>query len=166
MKREYKWRANKINILTLLETRKGKGKSRLNGAGKKPLSTKMEEVLLEWIDNRHARSLRLSCKLIMKKTEIVYRDITRESNTVTEDFKVSRGWLCRFLKRNGLALRRKTSVAQQDPKRMVTKLVSYIIQVRRLQMKHNYAPCNIIAMDETAVWCDYRRQKWNKDWYS
>lgn len=114
----------------------------------------MEEVLLEWIDNRHARSLRVSCKLIMKNTEIVYRDIMQESNTATEDFKALRGWLCRFLKRNGLSLRRKTPVAQQDPERMVAKLVSYIIQVRRLQIKHNYAPCNIIAMDETPVWCD------------
>ena len=92
----------------------------------------MEEALLEWIDNRCARSLRVSCKLIMKKTEIVYRDITPESNTATEDFKASRGWLCRSLKRNGLSLRRKTSVAQEDPERMVAKLVSYIIQVRRL----------------------------------
>ena len=90
----------------------------------------------------------------MKNTEIVYRDIMQESNTATEDFKASRGWLCRFLKRNGLSLRRKTSVAQQDPERMVAKLVSYIIQVRQLQIKHNYAPCNIIAMDETPVWCD------------
>ena len=114
----------------------------------------MVEVLLEWIDNRRARSLRVSCKLIMKNTEIVYRDIMQESNTATEDFKASRGWLCRFLKRNGLSLRRKTSVAQQDPERMVAKLVSYIIQVRQLQIKHNYAPCNIIAMDETPVWCD------------
>ena len=45
-------------------------------------------------------------------------------------------------------------MAQQDPERMVAKLVSYIIQVRRLQMKHNYAPRNIIAMDETPVWCN------------
>ena len=66
----------------------------------------MEEVLLEWIDNRRAGSLRVSCKLIMKNTEIVYRDIMQDSNTATEDFKASRGWLCRFLKRNGLSLRR------------------------------------------------------------
>ena len=45
-------------------------------------------------------------------------------------------------------------MAQQDPERMVAKLVSYIIQVRQLQIKHNYAPCDIIAMDETPVWCD------------
>ena len=40
----------------------------------------MVEVLLEWIDNRRVRSLRVSCKLIMKNTEIVYRDIKQHRN--------------------------------------------------------------------------------------
>mgnify|MGYP002803996814 CR=1 FL=1 len=51
-------------------------------------------------------------------------------------------------------MRRKTSVAQQDPERMINKLVSYVIQVRRLQKKHKYSLSDIIAMDETPVWCD------------
>ena len=71
-----------------------------------------------------------------------------------EDFKGSRGWLCKFTKRNGLSLRRKTSVAQQDPERMVGKLVSYVMHVRRLQEKDKYSDSDIIAMDETPVWCD------------
>ena len=60
------------------------------------------------------------------------------------------------MKRNGLSLRRKTSVAQQDPERLVAKLVAYIVQVRRMQKKHYYVynPSDIIAMDETPVWCD------------
>ena len=151
-KRVREWGANKIGIQTILETKKGKARSRLNGAGRKPLNVEMEEVVMEWIDNRRTRGLRVSCKLIMKKAEMVYQDITQESTA--KDFKGSRGWLCRFMKRNGLSLRRKTSVAQQDPERLVSKIVSYVIQVRRLQMKHNYSPCNIIAMDETPVWCD------------
>ena len=58
------------------------------------------------------------------------------------------------MKRNGLSLRQKTSVAQQDPERMVGKLVSYVMHVRRLQEKHKYSASDIIAMDETPVWCD------------
>ena len=78
-----------------------------------------------------------------------------ENNLVDgEDFKASRGWLRKFMKRNGLSLRRKTSVAQQDPERMVGRLVSYVIQVRRLQEKHKYSASDVIAMDETPVWCD------------
>ena len=92
-----------------------------------------------------------SCKLIMKKPEIVYS--TSESN-VTEDYRASRGWLCRFMKRNGLSKRKKTTVDQQDTDRLVAKLVSYVIQIRRLQIEHKCGPSDIIAMDETPVWCD------------
>ena len=47
------------------------------------------------------------------------------------------------MNRNGLSLTRKTSVAQQDPARLVA-----------MQRKHKYKPSYIIAMDETPVWCD------------
>jgi len=90
----------------------------------------------------------------MKKAVVTYRDMTENNLVDNDDFKASRGWLEKFMKQNGLSLRRKTNVAQQDPDRMVAKLVSYVIQVRRLQEKHNYKASDIIAMDETPVWCD------------
>jgi len=57
---------------------------------------------------------------------------TQVSKTVFSNLKASRRWLQKFMKINGLSLRRKTSVAQQDPERLVAKVVSYIIQVREL----------------------------------
>jgi len=51
-----------------------------------------------------------------------------------------------------ISLRRKTSVVQQDSHRMVAKLVSYVIQLWKLQFKHNYSPSDIIAMDKTLIW--------------
>jgi len=129
-KRIREWRSQKINIESMLATKNGKQRSRLSGGGRKPLSTKLEEVLLEWIENRRSRGLRVSCKLIMKKAAMTYSGM-KESGADDDNFKASRGWLRRFMKRNGLSLRRKTSVAQQDPERMVAKLVSYVIQVRR-----------------------------------
>ena len=56
------------------------------------------------------------------------------------------------MRRNGLSLRRKTTTAQQDPERLIDKLISYILQARRLSIKFKYQPSNIIAMDETPVW--------------
>ncbi|PFX24015.1 Proto-oncogene tyrosine-protein kinase receptor Ret [Stylophora pistillata] len=151
-KRVREWRAKKSNIEDLLGSTKGKQRSRLSGGGRKPLSAKVEELLLEWIENRRARGLRVSCKLIMKKAEVTY--MTENNLVDNDDFKASRGWLENFIKRNGLSLRRKTSVPQQDPDRILAKLVSCVIQVRRLQEKHKYKPSDIGAMDETPVWCD------------
>ena len=37
---------------------------------------------------------------------------------------------------------------------VITKLVAYILRIRRLRLQHNYAMNNIYAMDETPVWCD------------
>ena len=110
--------------------------------------------MLEWIENRRARGLRVSCKLIMKKAEVPYRDKAENNLVDNDDFKASRGWLQKFMKRNGLFLRRKTSVALQDPDRMVEKLVSYVIQIRRLQDKHKFKASDIIAISETPVWCN------------
>ena len=50
-------------------------------------------------------------------------------------------------KRNGLSLRRKTSVAQQDPEWMIAKLVSYIIQV-----KDDYRRSTITAPLTSSQW--------------
>ena len=57
------------------------------------------------------------------------------------------------MRRTHLSLRRKTSVAQKDPERLASKLVSYVLQLRRLQKKNNYS-ANNIATDESPVWND------------
>ena len=58
------------------------------------------------------------------------------------------------MNRNGLSLRTGTTITQKDPDQLINKLVSYTVQVRRLQIKQNYLPSDIIAMDETPVWSD------------
>ncbi|CAH3184397.1 unnamed protein product [Porites evermanni] len=40
------------------------------------------------------------------------------------------------------------------PSSLIDKLLSYILQVRRLSQGHEYQPSCIIAMDETPVWDD------------
>ena len=69
-------------------------------------------------------------------------------------FVASNGWLTKFMKRNNLSMRRRTTIEQKDPSHLTTKLVKYIMHVRRLFMKTNFSPNCVIAMDETAVWSD------------
>ena len=91
----------------------------------------------------------------MKNPLFIYNEKANKNDcedSVT--FAVSTGQLQKFVRRNGLSFQQKTSVAQKDPSRLIDKLVSYILHVRRFAAKYNYSPANIIAMNETPVWSD------------
>ena len=149
VKRIREWRQNKSIIFE--STTKPKNK-RLKGGGRKVLDVQLENQLVEWIYDRRSKGLRVSRKQIMMKGKYLYEDGCEESERSL--FVASNGWLCNFMSRNGLSLRRKTTTAQQDPDRLIDKIISYILHVRRLSIKFNYQPSNIIAMDETPVWND------------
>ena len=152
-----KWRTNKASLISLNGSSAGKKRKRVDGGGRKPQFQAVDDVVLDWISIRQERGLQVSRKLIMKKAQVVYNELkTTQADTINYygEFKASTGWLKNFMRRNHLSLRRKTSVAQKDPDRLVAKIVSYVLHVRRLQSRNNYNPCDIIAMDETPVWSD------------
>lgn len=103
-KRIREWRSKKSEIEALVMTKSGKQRKKLTGGGRKPFSAELEELLLEWISSRQAEGLQVSCKLIMKQAETIYRDIRGCSDADDKGFKASRGWLTRFMERNSLSL--------------------------------------------------------------
>lgn len=155
-KRIREWRDNKGKIEELLAKTKGTKRKRCDGGGRKPFNEQLEEMVLEWVYDRRYKGLRVSRKLIMKKAKVMYDEMIKNEPTHDEEneFLASTGWLKRFMQRNGLSLRRKTSIAQKDPDKLIDKLVSFVLQVRRLSLKYNYQAADIIAMDETPVWAD------------
>ena len=142
-------RGNKDQLEKLRQCSNGAERFRLDGAGEKPLAPEMEDVLLEWIHSGRLKGLRVSRKLIRRKA----LHLSNEQQNM-EDFTASSGWIKKFMRRHGLSLRRKITVAQKDPEQLVDKLVVYVLQARILSKCFGYQPCNIIAMDETAVWAD------------
>ena len=82
-----------------------------------------------------------------------YAEKKSEEEEQLIEFNASRGWLEKFMIRNGLSLRRRTTQAQKTPEKIIEKLVSYILYIRRMKKKQ-YDLSQIIAMDETAVWHD------------
>uniref|UniRef100_A0A1X7UMU3 HTH CENPB-type domain-containing protein n=1 Tax=Amphimedon queenslandica TaxID=400682 RepID=A0A1X7UMU3_AMPQE len=120
---------------------------RLGGGGRKALYPDMEEVLLDWIVDVRSKHLRVSRQMIVDRAKGLSRDSAPE-------FKASRGWLGRFMKRKGLSLRRKTTVCQTVPADCIPKLISFILHIRKLQQLHQFRPGDIFAMDETACWLE------------
>ena len=98
--------------------------------------------------------LRVSRKLIMFKAKSIYNEKYGDNEELEAGFVASNSWLTKFMKRNNLSMRRRTTIAQKDPSHLTTKLVKYVMHVRRLSMKTNFSPDCIIAMGETAVWSD------------
>ena len=88
------WRSKKSEIGGSLASKKGKKRCNVSGGGRKPLSTELEDTLVESIidKQRHACGLRVSCKLIMKTAEITYREMKDDNPEHFEDFVASRGW--------------------------------------------------------------------------
>ena len=146
-----RWLKNKSNLHALSTTTKGNSRKRLAGGGRKPLSEELENELLDWFLDRRSKCSRVSRMLRTKKASFIYNK-KMDGNEV--EFSLSKGWCDNFMKRNGLSIRRKTSVSQKDPEMMAAKLVSYVLRVRKLQIQYGYKMKDIYAMDETPVGTD------------
>ena len=87
-----------------------KKRLRLDGAGRKPCLSTLEEELMEKIARERAEHRHVSTKLIQ-----VWATKMAEEISLTE-FKASRGWLFNFIKRYNLSIRRRTTTGQSMPR--------------------------------------------------
>ena len=101
------WSKKKEKIISMVnESKHASKRQRLPGAGKKPLSVQLEEVLLSWVYSRRERGLRVSGKLTMKKAKLIFCELKPEESSEDirdEQFQASRGWLQNFMRRNHLS---------------------------------------------------------------
>ena len=84
------------------------------GAGRKITLDDVEERLVLWIHERRSRMLRVSHKMIMLKGKSFF-DENNACPEAREAFVPSRGWLEKFMGRNNLLLRQRTTTEQKDP---------------------------------------------------
>ena len=80
--------------------------------------------------------LRVSRELIMFKAKSIYDEKCGDNEELKAGFVASNGWLTKFMKRNNLSMRRRTTVAQKDMSHLTTKLVKYLMYVRRLSYEN------------------------------
>lgn len=147
-KRIREWRC-KEHVL-----RKTDGTSkRLKGGGRKPFDYSFDDELVQWIIQMRERRLCVSRKMLMKKAAELFATEYQQKHP-SKSFVASIGWLNKFLSRNHISLRRKTTVGQKLPNDVAPKLVSFIAYVKSLRIQRKYDFDSIYAMDETAIWLD------------
>lgn len=109
------------------------------------MSEELEAKLCQWIHHRRGRNLRVSRQMIRVKAKEMYAEMG--DKTGGGAFEASVGWLFRFLRRNNVSLRGKTTVAQRDAP--IDEIADFIdCRSQHIQSE------NILAMDETSVWFD------------
>ena len=68
------WCSQKVQLAAMKKDKKSRRK-RLDGAGRKPDNTEMEEELLEWIVELRSRHLRVSRRMIQTQAKLLSRAI-------------------------------------------------------------------------------------------
>lgn len=86
--------------------------------------------------------------------EMKSRDVATELNIHREEFKVSKKWITNFMKRNGLSLRRRTTVAQKLPESYDEKRLEFRRYVEDLRRRRGFLLGQIGNADQTPVWFD------------
>ena len=69
------------------------------------------------------------------------------------DFKARRGSMLRFMERNELSIRRKTT-GQSLPKKLVPQIVEFDVFCKKQRHLHKFLLSAIANTDETPIWAD------------
>ncbi|KAH7958507.1 hypothetical protein HPB49_002099 [Dermacentor silvarum] len=71
---------------------------------------------------------------------------------ISREFRVSRGWVQRFMARHGFSMRRRTTMCQRLPEAYAEKLLNFQRYVIGLRKQHNYLLSQIGNADQTPVY--------------
>lgn len=139
-----KWRADYNNLNQQVD--EGKGKKRRSGSGRQPLYPDLEILIGEWIADRRAKAL------VVRRADIqaFALSMAPEFEMVSEGFKASQHWLDGFLQRYELSLRRSTTLFKLEDAEVIKRALAFKSFIDRIDIS-KYQTCNMIAMDETAV---------------
>lgn len=104
----------------------------------------LEETLANWINEKRKSGAAVSSKSIILKA----KEIASEENLA--EFKGSKGWFRRFLKRAGLSFRRITSSGRELPQDVAQTCETFIQNCSLSSADKK----TILNMDETSIYLD------------
>ena len=123
-----------------------KKKSKKLGVGRKPFLSTTEDELMERIAHEREKQHHLPCKLIQ-----VWEQEMAHENGVLE-FRASRGWLSKFLRRFNLTIRKRTTTGQSLPREYQEKVRNFVEFNKKQRDLYKLEPSMIANMDETPIW--------------
>ena len=114
------------------------------------LDAELKEEVACWVYSMRQKMLHVSRKMIRFKEKKIFDDKT--TDPVSRDvFVASRGWCEKFIRCHGFSLQPKATTAQKGLSYLIDQLVSFVMHARQLHRQINFAPHDIVAMDEIAV---------------
>ena len=127
---------------------------RLDGNGRKVRINEVETGVLQFFNEMREKKLRITRARLRNKAMEIYNSLQLKVEEVENKFVASEGWVTKFLERNGLTLRRSTTVCQKPSADYVDKILTISVYVKSLHEKFNFPVNCIIDCDETATWYD------------
>jgi len=109
-----------------------------------------DDAVFTFFHERHKTGLFVSYDLLRK--EVIKK--ARSLNIPRSRFKASKGWAIRFMRRMGLALRRRTTICQKLTKDFEQKLMNYQWYITNLRKTGNFLMGQMANADETAIYLD------------
>ncbi|KAL1472669.1 hypothetical protein MTO96_022891 [Rhipicephalus appendiculatus] len=107
----------------------------------------LEEQLVKFIRDVRSRGHAVSTQMAQVEAWRLPRELG-----LPHGFCASRRWLHRFMKRQGLSIRRRTTICQRLPASYEEKLLKYQRYVTGLRKQHDYIFSQIGNADETPVY--------------
>lgn len=142
-----RWRRQRDQIFSCASTRKKfTGPQR----GQHP---ELEAEVAEFIREERKNGFSVTCDGIREKANAVAKRLDIPRNV----FRASRGWVQRFMKRQGFSIRRRTTICQKLPQDFEQKVINFQRYVTDLRRKKGFLMGQIGNADETAVYLDMPR---------
>lgn len=108
----------------------------------------LEAGLAEFIQERRDRGHAVSTEMAQMEA----LRLAKVQGIPFNQFRASRGWFHRFMKRQGFSIRRRTTLCQRLPDAYEEKLLSFQRYVIDLRKRHDYLYSQIGNADQTPVY--------------
>lgn len=109
--------------------------------------SQVEALLVDYLKALRGDGCAVSIEILRNQARL----IARKEGIPAKDFQASNGWATRFMRRNGLSLRRRTTLCQRLPEAYEDKIVDFHRFVIRMRHQNNFLLSQIGNADQTPL---------------